>query len=556
MKSLLGLVAQIGDAVVPIVLPLVRVVAPGVVALVVVLASHVALAQPPDPFDKYHRRERRVCVHPPNVPKHFYKWAMYPNGKLATHIPGEFYAAVPPDALIYIYDPNAPWCKYGQPEPPVNASEPSGTPLAPPSNGGNGEKEGRNQAGSDAKKKAAERAAKAVEEAKVQAEKEAQGKKEKARKAAEEAAERKRKEAEAKNEADEAARKARAQQEAEEQFRQRNSSEARWARGEAVLPPASQHTLPPASQHRLASGAEYQLPNTCEPMDGRKIAPLRSIAANCAQGMFDDELSSGEQVALPTACTPPPEGGVTPIRSLGEECTKGKPTSQAMNKDEEPKEVKEDSDPSTLEGLARELAYAAAMTSGQFNEETAKNGDPFGILGGKNIGGSANPYTQIAAAVGIILANAAPSPAQCREVLKTALRSSERTILTTTSEAMEKAAEQLVKKYGGKRMAAALEQAGMIAPYRLMRKFTERLGGLYQAHHILEVAKFREFFRGMDPDLGPAVILSAAEHARITADLAAATASAKTKQALLAAYKKAYKDYPHWVEAIKSYFTK
>jgi hypothetical protein len=69
-------------------------------------------------------------------------------------------------------------------------------------------------------------------------------------------------------------------------------------------------------------------------------------------------------------------------------------------------------------------------------------------------------------------------------------------------------------------MAEALQQTGTIGPYKVMRQFTDALGAKFQAHHILEVQMFRRFGLG-NPDLGPSVILSAAEHQAITAKLSA-----------------------------------
>ena len=88
-----------------------------------------------------------------------------------------------------------------------------------------------------------------------------------------------------------------------------------------------------------------------------------------------------------------------------------------------------------------------------------------------------------------------------------------------------------------------------------MRKFTDNLGGKWQAHHILEVKMFEKFNLGK-PDLGPSVTLTQAEHKAITAELSARTASAKTTQELWKAYQKVYKNYPHWLEAMESYFVK
>jgi hypothetical protein len=66
---------------------------------------------------------------------------------------------------------------------------------------------------------------------------------------------------------------------------------------------------------------------------------------------------------------------------------------------------------------------------------------------------------------------------------------------------------------------------------------------------------FRRFGLG-NPDLGPSVILSNTQHKKITEALVAQSKAAKSTEELWAAYQRVYKDYPHWREAIKTYFFK
>jgi hypothetical protein len=89
-----------------------------------------------------------------------------------------------------------------------------------------------------------------------------------------------------------------------------------------------------------------------------------------------------------------------------------------------------------------------------------------------------------------------------------------------------------------------------------MKKFTDKLGGAYQAHHILEQKFARDFGLG-NADKLPAVILTDAQHKLITAELKVATAKANTPQKLWIAYQDAYKNYPpSWLDSIASYFVK
>lgn len=128
-----------------------------------------ALGQSPDYAKEL---ERRVCVHDAGVPKNWSKWAIYPNGVLATYSEEEFYSYLPPGAEIHVYDPNAPGCKNGKPipapSPPPTTKAITTKPAEPPSANGQGvnaEAEGRKNAEAEARKKAEIAAANAAEQA-------------------------------------------------------------------------------------------------------------------------------------------------------------------------------------------------------------------------------------------------------------------------------------------------------------------------------------------------------------------------------------------------------
>ena len=105
-------------------------------------------------------------------------------------------------------------------------------------------------------------------------------------------------------------------------------------------------------------------------------------------------------------------------------------------------------------------------------------------------------------------------------------------------------------------LAQALNENGAIGAYSVMKQFTDKLGGKYQAHHILEV-QFAKKFRLGNPDKVPSVILTDAQHKAVTAELAVETVKSMSAQELWKAYQKVYKKYPpHWLEAIKPYFAK
>ena len=136
-----------------------------------------------------------------------------------------------------------------------------------------------------------------------------------------------------------------------------------------------------------------------------------------------------------------------------------------------------------------------------------------------------------------------------------------------SGEVGEKAAEACIKEYIGKatgdkaaerlaHLADAMNKSGAIGEYSVMAKFTDGMGGRVQAHHILEV-QFAKKFKLGNPDKMPSVILTDAQHKKVTAELAAETANVKNPQNLWKAYQKVYAKYPpDWLEAIKPYFVK
>lgn len=104
-------------------------------------------------------------------------------------------------------------------------------------------------------------------------------------------------------------------------------------------------------------------------------------------------------------------------------------------------------------------------------------------------------------------------------------------------------------------LADALEKNGAIGPYEVLKQFTNGLGGRWQAHHILEKKMARDLGLG-NADKVPSVILTEAEHKRITARLAIATRQVKTPEQLWKVYKDVYAEHPTWLAAIRKYFVK
>jgi hypothetical protein len=118
--------------------------------------------------------------------------------------------------------------------------------------------------------------------------------------------------------------------------------------------------------------------------------------------------------------------------------------------------------------------------------------------------------------------------------IQDAVAAGQRLLIKDSGKLAEQAAEKLIEKFVAKYgpvkgrgyLAATLHQNGAIGPYSILRKFTDDLGGKYQAHHILEVQYAKRFNLG-NPDKMPAVLLTDQEHKAITGLLAKKTAHTK-----------------------------
>lgn len=213
-----------------------------------------------------------------------------------------------------------------------------------------------------------------------------------------------------------------------------------------------------------------------------------------------------------------------------------------------------------FEKFAEEMAYAGAVANTQFGEDTKRpDGKRYGIPTGKNANGPDNPVAQAAAGT-VLVAAAVISAGGFDKKMIDAFRKKVPLMIGGTGKAAEEAAEKLVEgivaRQGEKArifLADALNKNGAIGEYSIMKRFTDKLGGRVQAHHILEEKMMGKFKLG-NPDKGPAVLLTEAEHKAMTATLKVETARAKTIAELWAGYQRAYAKYPHWLDAIKSYF--
>ncbi|MDC3988192.1 hypothetical protein [Polyangium jinanense] len=211
-----------------------------------------------------------------------------------------------------------------------------------------------------------------------------------------------------------------------------------------------------------------------------------------------------------------------------------------------------------LERMVRELTIASAMLNGEFNHDLArKDGKRFGIIGGDNEDGVDNAIVQAAAAITQVASAVLVGQAEkFAKKLEEACAKKAPIILEGAEKVSKETAELLATQYG-RTIADALEQNGALGPYKVMREFTRGLEGDYQAHHILEKAMASRWGLTKELDEIPSVILTSAEHKRITKLLDEARERfPKTKKGLWQAYEDVYKDVPHWLAAIKPYFRK
>jgi hypothetical protein len=128
-------------------------------------------------------------------------------------------------------------------------------------------------------------------------------------------------------------------------------------------------------------------------------------------------------------------------------------------------------------------------------------------------------------------------------------------VVVETKELSDEGAAWLANRPGS---AQGLQEAGTIGPYNFLSKFTKGWRGVFETHHIAEKQWFKYGPLKGDPDLVPSVILTKAEHERITKELGdwVKKNNPKTPKDLWKMYEKIYKKYPHWLEAIKPYFGK
>ena len=307
---------------------------------------------------------------------------------------------------------------------------------------------------------------------------------------------------------------------------------------------------------------------------GAKKMPERPPTSPRASPPPPEGVLSNEPL-LPSTSTLPKRDEVHPPKCVDEQCTmvnrggtlpelqhrQGRPLVSAVpceqTKDGCQSQGNGKGKPKTrLEEIALELAIASAIANGEMNADLSrKDGKSFGVIGGTNEDGVDNPIVQAAVATATIASGVLLGQAdKFVKKLEEACAKKAPLLLQGTEELSKETAEFLAQRYGAD-IAHALEQNGAIGAYEVMSKFTKDLGGSYQAHHILEKA-MAEKLGLKNFDKLPAVILTEAEHKRITRWLNRQRPPKVNTDELWKLYEEVYEAYPHWLAAIKPYLGK
>jgi hypothetical protein len=303
------------------------------------------------------------------------------------------------------------------------------------------------------------------------------------------------------------------------------------------------------------NGVTARWPETVLPMKTETVLPNRPVLP---------VVRREDTERLPMAHVLPMKGSSESAGSGAGDGTKTGGTGDGTKKDGNG----DGSDKTVAERIAKELAIAGAIANLDFNQDLKRaDGKKYGIVGGTNPNGPNHPAAQAAAgatmvAAVVLSANADKFVKKLKGLYGAAEQALKKGVETKVAaftvkemkELGEKAAEELAKAYG-RDITSALSHNGAIGPYNVMKKFTDKLGGAYQAHHILE-QKFAAKFGLGNADKMPSVILTDVEHKAVTAELRQKAAGIDSAEKLWEVYKDVYKSHPTWLEAIKSYFAK
>jgi len=221
---------------------------------------------------------------------------------------------------------------------------------------------------------------------------------------------------------------------------------------------------------------------------------------------------------------------------------------------------------SFFEAVVRQMVIAGAFQSGDIDGNLKDaNGSRHGITSGKNVGGTDLLAVQLVAGTFLMLKTPLRTMGGFINKVASGLKRGGCLIIADVKLFPKKLAEQLVEKFGWS-MAPSLHRAQTIMPYSRANMFTKGWEHFYQAHKILERAKWKKVFGQTNFEDLPAIILKKEEHEIITAKLKKSEEDWIDRQlkmkkrteikpeGLWEIYQDAYKDNPEWLRAIKHYF--
>lgn len=289
-------------------------------------------------------------------------------------------------------------------------------------------------------------------------------------------------------------------------------------------------SAPPESVWNFGSETKVRCP-------GKPPIPYEQwVAKNSGTGTGSGATNSG--IEAPATTSNAPKTGQYPPSATSSPKGKGPPLT-------------------TWEDFLRQLSLAGSLATGDVSGQTDHaQGDRYGATTGQNVGAFSFPPLQAGyALLQILSATGTNAKSFVDDIIQNARRG-QRTVIKEVNKDLLNAADELINKHGRYQMAHGLEEMGTIMPYELGAKFTEKLGGKFQAHKLFEKRAFERFqMEGLDK--APCVILTDAEHKLITEKLRIAWVGKEksmTLPELRKIYQDAYQRHPHWLEAIDSYF--
>ena len=216
-----------------------------------------------------------------------------------------------------------------------------------------------------------------------------------------------------------------------------------------------------------------------------------------------------------------------------------------------------------LEAFGREVGIFGALSSGDTSGSLADpNGSRYGVPNGTSVDGFNFLWLQIVYGTMESVSSPIKSSKGFVKTIADAWKKKARLWIPKPDHLPMEVVDDLLKTHG-KSMAPSMHQLKTIMPYSRALEFTKEWRGVYQAHHILEVDMIGKFKMG-SAEHAPAIILKKEEHQQFTNALNAARAAWRPpyrgakfgKDDLWKIYQTVYRDHPHWLEAIKSYFGK